>query len=852
MSTKIQSHTLKNGMQVLVEENHAARVVSFNALVKVGSADEQDDEAGICHVIEHMLFKGTPTRPTGTIAADVEAAGGDINAYTSIDQTVFYINMASQFADKGLEILVDAIKNPLFDKDELARETEVILEEIRREQDNPARMVTEDLFREAYKVHTYGRPIIGYPRTVKSFTRKQILEFHKKWYTPHNIVFIAVGDFDSKKMLGQLESMFSDFMGPMAPKKEIPKEPMRREPTIIIKEMNVQSAYLAIGFHIPEIVHADVPAIDVLAHILGGTDSSRLEQSIKEKQKLVHNIYAYAFTPKHPGLMVIGAMLADSDVEKAIAGIKRETQKLSEESVTSQELSRAKLNIRSTEIYDRETVGGQSSKLTSFVATAGSHEFEARYFQMLTDVSAEKVRNAAKKYLLAEGSAISLIVPKGSQWAKQNAKIISALKPAKKMAQQNKKTKETAIHKSRLSNGLKLITLENHHNPIVAVCAAALSGTRAETKATNGICGFMTRTMTKGTSSRSAVKIAEDIERIAGNIDGFSGRNSVGLKCEFLSEHLRSGFELFADVLCQPSFSESEVAKEKRVILKAIKDQEDVLSSLAFAEFLKTLFPTHPYGLRMLGTTESVRSLKAKDIAKFHRSVMCAGNMVITVAGDVNHFEVKELAEKLLSNLPRGKGALLKPKIDARSKTPRENIVEKREKQQAHIVLGFQGTTFKDSARYAMIVLNNILSGQGGRLFRELRDKMGLAYAVSSMNQEGLDPGHFAVYIATEPGKVDIAIKGILSELKKICKTMVTKDELERSQQYLIGSYELDLQRNGALASMHTFNELYGLGTAEIELYPKRIMAVTAERVLRAAQRFINTDAYTMAVVRPG
>ncbi|HQG13483.1 MAG TPA: pitrilysin family protein, partial [bacterium] len=199
---------LKNGMHVLLEENHNAKVVSFTALVNVGSVDETDDEAGICHVIEHMLFKGTPKRPEGTIAMEVEAAGGDMNAYTSLDQTVYYINMATRFAAKGLEILADAVMNPLFDSEELKRESEVILEEIRREQDNPSRMAAEYLFQHAYKVHNYRRPIIGYPKTVKSFTHQDLTSFHRRWYTPKNISFIVVGDFNTKKMLSDIEKAF--------------------------------------------------------------------------------------------------------------------------------------------------------------------------------------------------------------------------------------------------------------------------------------------------------------------------------------------------------------------------------------------------------------------------------------------------------------------------------------------------------------------------------------------------------------------------------------------------------------------------------------------------------------------
>ncbi len=847
----INTFTLDNGMQVLLEENHAAKVVSFQALVKVGSSNETADEAGICHVIEHMLFKGTPTRPTGTIARDVEAAGGDINAYTSIDQTVYYINMATRFADKGLAILADAVMNPLFDAVELEREAEVILEEIRREQDNPARMSLEHLFEEAFKVHTYGRPIIGYPHTVKAFTREKLLDFHRRWYAPKNIAFIAVGDFKTEQMLKRIKEHFADFTGMAAPLSEIPGEPPHKSPGLMIKEMNIHSTYLTLGFNIPQISHPDVPALDILAHIVGGSESSRLEQEIKEKKRLVHNIYSFAFTPKHPGLWVVGATLDDKNSSSAIEALQKELQKLKEEPVTSEELLRAKLNIRSNEIYDKETVGGQAGKIASFLATAGSHEFEARYYQMIADVNAENIREVARKYIKPENCSLSLIVPNGSKWVSKQAEIKSAITAPLKAPIIIKESTLESVQRIKLKNGATMIVIENHHLPVISIYAASLGGTRFESSRTNGISELMSRTMTKGTSSRSAVKIAKDIEGIAGHIDAFSGRNSCGLRCEFLSEHLRDGFEIFADVLTNPSFTSSEVTKERSVLLKAIKDQEDALSSLAFATFLKALFPKHPYGLRQLGTKKSVRTLTAEMLKRFHKNIMRAENMVISIAGDVNPHEAESLANELLCNMPRGRTKLPKLKSDKLPTKPVKKELTRREKQQAHIVIGFQGSRFQNPDRYALTVLNNILSGQGGRLFRELRDKMSLAYSVNSVAQEGIEPGYFAVYIGTEPTKVDRAVKGILAELEAIRTNLVDEDELARSKQYLVGAYDLNLQRNGAIASTHTFNYLYGLPSDEVEKYPQKIMKVSADDVLKTARKYIQPGAYTMAVVKP-
>jgi zinc protease len=252
-----------------------------------------------------------------------------------------------------------------------------------------------------------------------------------------------------------------------------------------------------------------------------------------------------------------------------------------------------------------------------------------------------------------------------------------------------------------------------------------------------------------------------------------------------------------------------------------------------------------------MGTAASVRGLESRDLAAFHRRVMRAGNLVLVVAGDVNADEIITLANRFLGKLPSGTAAAPKLSADPRPTSPREITVIKRGKQQAHIVIGFQGTMYRSPDRHAMAVLNNILAGQGGRLFRTLRDRMSLAYTVSSVNQEGIEPGHLAVYIGTEPGKIDTAIAAIRKELFAIREKLVDKEELARSKQYLAGVYELDLQRNGARAGIHAFNHLYRLGPESVAEYPQEIMKVTAEDVLRVARRSIQPDEAITAIVKP-
>ncbi len=850
----ITKHTLSNNMNVLLCESHTAPVSSFNVLVCAGSAIETNAEAGLCHVIEHMIFKGTPTRAVGAIARDIEAAGGEVNAYTSFDQTVFYINMASRFADKGLEILSDAVQNPLFDASELARELEVICEEIKRGNDSPSHRISESLFRHAFSTHTYGRPIIGFSETVKSFTREKVATFYRKHYTPDNMTFIVAGDFKTDEMLAKVAKAFQNFKPqPVTERRSdddtIEMEPLQKGLKIHTGTMDVQSTHFMLGFHIPEITHADIAALDILSHVLAGADSSRLEQVIKEKKRLVHNIYSYAFTPKYPGIFVIGGMTQPEKALQALDAIWEEVQKICTETISADELNRAKINIRASEIYERETVGGQAAKFAYFLATAGDHEFEKRYFQILADVTANEVRSAAIKYLNTQNCTVETLSP---QIAKSHPteKAISATCTVKKHFASVKGLEKSEPKLFNLANGIKLIIRENHILPIVALYAAMPGGSLFETPKNSGISFLISRTLTKGTSRRSAVEIAKKIESIAGMIDGFCGRNSIGIRSEFLSEKLHDGFGLFAEVLCDASFDKTEVERERAQQIESIHNQEDNLSTMSFIHFSKKLFGSHPYGMRLLGDVASVKKLSPQILKKYWRERLNPKNLIISIVGDVSPTEVKKLAMEWI-HLKGGK----KIGFTSRSIPKPKGIITtehiKKGKEQAHIVLGFLGTTLYSPDHYKFSVLNHILAGQGGRLFVTLRDKMSLAYSVSSTVQSGMNPGHFAVYMGTDPSKIETALKGIKLELEKIRESLVSEDELERAKQYMVGVYELEQQKDISLASNYAFNELYGLGIAEAERYPQKILKVTREDVLKIAQKYIDLNAYVLSVIKP-
>src|SRR5215510_12143816 len=233
--------TLPNGLKVIVEENHASRVVAAQVWVRVGSADELPAEAGLAHVHEHMLFKGTTQRKVGEIAADVEGAGGDINAWTSFDQTVYHVTIASRELDVALDILSDAVQHSTFDADELGRELEVVLEELRRGNDTPSRVASEMLFETAYRAHPYRRPVIGYVESVKSFTRDGILAFYRRWYQPRNMCLVVTGDVKSDEVVEKAERLFEPSLNAGdLPNRTRTIEPVQSELRVVTKTQDIQ------------------------------------------------------------------------------------------------------------------------------------------------------------------------------------------------------------------------------------------------------------------------------------------------------------------------------------------------------------------------------------------------------------------------------------------------------------------------------------------------------------------------------------------------------------------------------------------------------------------------------------
>ena len=846
--------TLDNGLTVILEENRGAPVVAIQVWVKVGSADEADDEAGLAHVHEHMLFKGTERRGVGQIAREIEGAGGDINAWTSFDQTVYHVVMSSRELDRGLDIMADAIQRSAFDPDELARETDVILEEIKRANDMPSRVAGRALFETAYLVHPYRKPVIGTRESVKSFTREKILDFYRRYYTGDNMVLVVGGDFDPAMAEANIREAFGGLRRGTVERRR-PEEPSQEAFRGRVDESDFNETYLNLAFHTPSVQGDDVAALDLLCLVLGQGESSRLSLEVKRELGLVNEASAYAYKLRDPGLLVVGAQLAGRNLRAAYEEILRRVFAFRVHAVSEDDMEKAKTLIESSTVYERETAQGLATKLGFYEVVAGDAAWEERYYQAIRRCTPDDLVRAARRLLTPEGLSVTALLEKGvagtvTVEALQEG-AYAVFREVEGVHRRGPREGASAIVRHRIPNGPLVLVDHDPTVPVVGMRAVFLGGLRYETERDNGIGMLLSQCITRGTKRRTAKDIAREVDRSAGSLSGFTRLNSVGLRADSLSRNFSKMLDLFADCLLDASYTEDEVSKERALQLEEIRAQEDHLASAAFREFVKELFGEHPYGLPMLGTEATASKLEPGALRAYHHRYLHPARMVLAFVGDVDPDRaIEEVAERFGGHRepPVADPVVVAPRPPT---APRERVVE-RDREQAHMAIGFLGTTVAGDDRFALDVLATILGGQGGRLFLELRDRRSLAYSVNAYTVEGLDPGYFVVYIGTSPDKLSEAEAAIRTELRRATDELVGPEELERARRYIAGSHDISLQRRSARGAFIAFNEAYGLGYLSYRDYTDRVLAVTREDVQAAAQRYLQLEQSVKAVIRPG
>ena len=826
--------TLDNGLTVILREDRSAPVVSAQAWAQTGSVHEgRWLGAGLSHVLEHMLFKGTATRPPGQIDREVQDAGGYMNAYTSFDRTVYHIDAPNTGTRVAVDVLCDIMQHATLPEDELVKELDVIRREMDMGHDDPGRRAGRRLFETAYTRSPYRFTVIGYRDIFDTLKREDIVGYYRERYAPNNVFFLVVGDIVAGDVLAQIKEAWAKTPSRAIPPMVLPEEPTQAAAREVIEEAPIELGHFHFSWHIPDVRHADIPALDVLATLLGNGRSSRLFQNVREKKALAHSADAWTYNPGLPGLFGMSGVVDAEKFTAARDAMLAEVERMKAKPVSKAELAKAVKQFTAGTLATRKTMAGQAQDLGGNWLAASDLNFSQRFLDAVRRLTPADLQRVARQYLTPENRTLYALLPEGT---------------APKTTASIEVSSRSDIAKFDLPNGLRLLVKEDHRLPFVHFRAGLRGGVLAETAANSGASSMLAKLMMKGTKTRTAEQLATEIESVGGSLDTYSGNNSLGVTAEVLREDFALGLELLTEVLLRPSFPKAELEREREIQLGNLRHQRDELLQSCFKLMKRTLFGDTGYGLDSLGTEATVKGFQVGDLAGMHRQLVTPDNCVLAIYGAVDTKRVVAEVKRAFANWKSGAQPSATPQTpDPRSQTRRAS--DTRDKKQAVLVIGFPGTTLHHEDRYALDLIQEACSDMGSRLFTRIREKLGLAYYVGAQHMAGLAPGYFAFYCGTAPEKAALVEKELLAEADLLSTEGLSEAELKRAKAKIVGQKKISRQDLCGQAMLHALDELYGLGYAHHEQDDVHYEAVTLAQVKAVAARYFLPQASAVAVI---
>ncbi len=851
-----------NGFTLLVREDRAAPVVAIVTRVKAGYFDEPDTEIGIAHVLEHMYFKGTPTRGPGEIATATKEVGGWLNAHTIYDATTYITVLPAAAWDRGLDIQFDAYAHSQIDADELRRELEVIIQEAARKEDTPGAVTAETLYEVLHDRHRMRRWRIGREAGLRTFTRDMVHGFYRNWYTPSNTILAVVGDVDAAAVTAAVGERYGRLPAHDPLPNHGPEELPWRAARYRALTGDVQQAHATFGWNTVGPLHPDAAALDVASAVLSTGRASRLYRAIRERG-LAMSASAYHYTPTQLGVFAIGIVGADDTIDAALAAAWQQVRALQAQGPTPDELERVKHVLRTRRLRSEESMEGQASEMVAWEALGGTDVGDA-YWQAVDAVTAADVQRVLDRWCRDDTVAAVSYRPVGSTplaengaslVATWNARVAEPLVhearslpvPASLALAPRFESRVSDVHVFRTAQGVPVVVRRKPGARIVHMGCFVQGGAVHEPLAMAGLTALMARTSIKDTRTRTAAQIAEDGERLGGSVSVSSSKELVGWSISVPTEDVAPAAALLADVVQAPSFPADAVATESAQMLTELRARRDDMLRHPLSVARQALFGAHTYGIDALGTADGLSAVTVDAVRDWHERAILHGEVVLAIVGDAEPAELARQVAGPFGALSPQSGVVVSPPPMPTS--PIE-IVDARTKQQSAVAMLFRGPARGDQARHATALMTGVASGLGGRFFESLRSRQSLAYSVFVSASTLRNAGMISAYIACAPERELEARAGLLAEFALMREAPVSSEELERARTYAIGMHALRQESAGAQLGDMVDAWTSGAGLAELDDEVPQLRAVTAADVQRVVQEWIDPARRVEAIVR--
>ena len=859
MISGVTRAVLRNGLTVLVKADPESEVAAIVTYVKAGYFDEPDGVVGISHVLEHMFFKGTPTRGVGEIARQTKASGGYLNAHTIYDHTSYYTVLPAASFARGIEIQADAFRNSVIDAGELARELEVIIQEAKRKEDNPSALATESLFALLHDRHRIRRWRIGREEGLRALTREDVLRFYRTNYRPSNAILCVAGGVDTDAALAAIERAYGDMDDARVPRDRGPAE--AEPPGFRYRELtgDVTRTQLALGWRTPALADPASPVLDMTAMLLSAGRASRLYRAVRERQ-LASSVSAYNSTPTELGVFVVHAETEPDRAADAARAIQGQIDSLRRGEIDPGELARARSLFESGSIRRLETMEGQAHYLAEWEA-AGDWRLGEEYHGRVLSVGPGEVAEAASRFLAEDHCGVMIYRPADSPRVAASpaefrallrgegerlAHALPADAPAVRARAVDRSEGENGVEVFRTAGGIPILARRRGSIPLVSIAVVSAAGSAHDSAERSGLALLLARTALKGTTTRTSEEIAARAELLGGSIGASVSSDTLGWSISVPTHSFSAALELLSDVVLNPSFPDDALETERAIAQSDLASFRDDMHSYPLHLGSAAAFGDHPYARPTLGSERSLREISAHDLRQRHARSVARGRVVVGIVGDVDTTQAAELAAGALERLRFE---------DADQPAPPEwpgsvrVSTEERDKAQTALAIAYPGPSRSDDDRFAARLIALMASGLGGRFFDELRERQSLAYTVSVHSSERALAGSFLAYIATAPEKEERARAGLLREFERLRDELVTPEELERAKEYAVGTHAIRRESNGALLWEMIDAWLFGWLSEPAE-FESRVRAVTRAQVRDLAAACFDPDRRAEGIVR--
>jgi len=840
-----------NNLRVLLKKDKSAPVATFMVTYEVGSRNEAIGYTGSTHLLEHLMFKGSRkfnTTKGNSVFQTLQSLGARMNATTWLDRTNYFAVLPSEHLESLIEIEADRMRNAWIKEEDRQSEMTVVRNEFERGQNSPSGVLDEHIWATAYHAHPYHHSTIGWKEDIENVSIERLKEFYDTFYWPNNATAIAIGDFEEKDALAMIKKHFGKIRKSTKPIPEVyTAEPEQEGIRTVTLKRAGQQGIVGVAHKTPSATNKDAAAFMVLSSILSSGKNSRFYKNITDKG-LTTSIYIWDSLFKDPGLFTVYANLSPDVKHKTVESlIIQEYEKIKTDGVTEAEVKKAQAQLVAAMKFSQDGSYAIASGLNEAIAS-GDWTLYTTYSEKIKNVTKEDVQRVVVEYFKEDLSTVGYFIPKnkGAQGerATTSAKELEKIKK-KYITGVEEESLSSKIVQSEPISGVRLFSLERGSG--VVTMQGSFLGGDVYSNENRRVSDMVASMLDQGTKNMSKFEISEKLESVGARLNFFNGQARVGFSGKFLEEDTEMVFEIMADQIKNPLFSEQELEKVKKRAIAGYKRSKESTRGNAMNNMLEAFYgkdhqnsPTNPDQ-----AIEDIKNITAQNLEEYHRKNYGTGSMVIVVVGDIKHQELEKMVKEGFGGW---KKSPLNTKQEERvaSKKAGKVYLTMQDKTSTDFLVGTALEIDRYHPDYLPLYLGtHTLGGNfSARLMQTVRVKEGLTYGINS-SLSGFGNGNDGYWMVGGTFAPQLLSKGESSTLREVklwLEKGITQKELDVTKSTLTGGFQVGFDTTGGLASgilsaVVTHNSLEYLDS-----YPEQVKKITLDQVNEAIKKYITLD----------